>query len=237
MSIRKLILFFGCCLVLFGCKDQMICAAFQSTYILDQQKQAAFFSMFEQDSTPRYYKGVPNSRNGIGQSYPDWIIKNRWKRIKMENVYRDTTLTDSAAYNSLIVQQVDFGTDSLSSDSTRMAMNNPQDTTGQEKDPFETTGRFHYNADMVNYMVLVGNDVMKAQAKRREDRLNGGAQDSTATASAADTTTNQKKSLFGRVFNKSKNEGKEKKVVKGSVDVKNPPAQKSDSTQEGSGGF
>lgn len=215
----------------------MICAAFQSTYILDRQKQDAFFSMFEQDSTPRYYSGVPNSRNGIGQSYPDWMIKNSWKRIKMENVYRDTTMTDSAAYNSLIVQNVDFGNDSLARDSMQLAMNEPQDTTGQEQDPFETTGRFHYNADMVNYMVLVGNDVLKAQAKRREDRLNGAnqQQDSTAT-NATNVQEGQKSSFFGRVFNRDKGE-KKPKAFNGKVEQKSPPTQKSDSTQEGGSGF
>ena len=57
---RSIILFFGLCLALGSCTQRMICPAYQSAFIYDQDELRKKFSYFQEDSTPKVYTASKN---------------------------------------------------------------------------------------------------------------------------------------------------------------------------------
>jgi hypothetical protein len=57
---RATILVFGLCLVLGSCTQRMICPAYQSAFIHDQDELRKKFSYFQADSTPKIYTASKN---------------------------------------------------------------------------------------------------------------------------------------------------------------------------------
>lgn len=53
----------------FSCKDKVICPAFQSTYILNDSLRRAKFSLFGEDSLPKYQIASRRNRYGISEKY------------------------------------------------------------------------------------------------------------------------------------------------------------------------
>jgi hypothetical protein len=53
----------------FSCKDKVICPAFQSTYILNDSIRRAKFSMFGEDSLPKFQVASRRNKYGISEKY------------------------------------------------------------------------------------------------------------------------------------------------------------------------
>ncbi len=56
---RAFIVVVGFCLLLVSCTQQMVCPAYQSAYIYDQDALRKKFSYFNEDSTPKIYASAP----------------------------------------------------------------------------------------------------------------------------------------------------------------------------------
>ncbi len=52
-------------LILQSCQERMICPAYQSTFILDDEVRYQLFTRFEKDSIPKEYAGVKKSSYGL----------------------------------------------------------------------------------------------------------------------------------------------------------------------------
>lgn len=48
-----------------SCQERMICPAYQSTFILDDEARYKLFTKFEEDSLPKEYAGVRKSQFGL----------------------------------------------------------------------------------------------------------------------------------------------------------------------------
>ena len=48
-----------------SCQEKMICPAYQSTFILDEEVRYQLFTRFEKDSMPKEYAGVNKSTYGL----------------------------------------------------------------------------------------------------------------------------------------------------------------------------
>ena len=57
---RAITVFFGSCLLLGACTQRMICPAYQSAFIYDQNELRKKFSYFQEDSTPKVYTASKN---------------------------------------------------------------------------------------------------------------------------------------------------------------------------------
>lgn len=161
-------------MIISSCQEKMICAAYQSAFILDAEKQAAYFSPFENDSLPRYFvarnkEGV----NGVGHRHPYKQQAKEIRMVIMQHTYRDTRLDSAASYkytvDSAALAEIDYSLiddRAIPADSLAGAEVPAYDL--DEEDEWSNTARFNYNVDMVKYMELVGNDVMLWQYERRE---------------------------------------------------------------------
>lgn len=58
-------IWFVLCVVFCACKDNVICPAFQSTYILNDSIRMAKYSLFLNDSTPKYASASRKNKYGI----------------------------------------------------------------------------------------------------------------------------------------------------------------------------
>ena len=58
---------FVLCLVFYACKDNVVCPAFQSTYILDDSIRLAKYSYFANDSTPKFASASRRTKYGVNK--------------------------------------------------------------------------------------------------------------------------------------------------------------------------
>ncbi len=149
----------------------MVCPAFQSTYILDDQKQVNRFSFFEDDSLILEASNTKGKlkKNIYGlreRDYSYWSAE-RLLMIDQKDVYSDEV---DSLLNSSAVPPEEMAESGVSLDSSQMAMDTIQ-LEVRDEDPFANTKRFNYNVDFVNYMLLVGNDILKAQAQARDSAI------------------------------------------------------------------
>lgn len=70
---------------LLSCKSNVICPAFQSTYILDDSLRLLAFSPFGADSMPKYGSWVKKNKNGIIAPEPYWRKNYEMRIVRMEN--------------------------------------------------------------------------------------------------------------------------------------------------------
>ncbi|WNB17258.1 hypothetical protein [Marivirga arenosa] len=199
-------IFFILVFVFTACKDKMVCAAFQSSYILDEEEQRKRFSLFQGDSlvltastSTGHYK---TNIYGISEKKYGYWKEQGLLQVDQKNVYSeevDSLLNVSE--NGL--PEIAEGGDAPEKTPFTPELDSAQ--LAQGADPWDNTKRFHYNVDFVNYMLLVGNDILiqqsaerdSAQAKQ-EKRLEGGK----GNQQASDSTSNDKKKIFGNLFNK-----------------------------------
>lgn len=110
LNFLLIILFAG----LLACKSNLICPAFQSTYILDDSLRLMAFSPFGPDSMPKYGPWVRKNKNGVivRETY---IRKNyEFRTVKMENQYVPLA-ADSISFDDNLYQ------DELAADSVLAA--------------------------------------------------------------------------------------------------------------------
>lgn len=186
-------------LVFTACKDKMVCAAFQSSYILDEKEQKKRFSLFEGDSlvltasasTSNYKTNI----YGISEKKYGYWKEQGLLKVKQEEIYSEEVDSLLDVRKNGIPEMAEGGEVQVKSpftpelDSVQVA---------QGEDAWDNTKRFKYNVDFVNYMLLVGNDILKqqaadrdsAQAKAERNKLN----------QVSDSTVNEKKGFMKRIF-------------------------------------
>ncbi|WKK74845.2 hypothetical protein QYS49_24715 [Marivirga salinae] len=186
-------------LVFAACKDKMVCAAFQSSYILDEEQQKKRFSLFEGDSlvltasasTSNYKTNIYGiSERKYGYWKEQGLLKVDQKEVYSEEVdslldVRKNGIPEMAEGGE--VQEKSPFTPEL--DSAQLA---------QGEDAWDNTKRFNYNVDFVNYMLLVGNDVLKQQAADRDSAA--AKAERNALKQESDSTATEKKGFMKRIF-------------------------------------
>jgi hypothetical protein len=187
-------------LVFVSCKDKMVCAAFQSTYILDPQKQNERFSYFKNDSLLLTAETHTHKKDIYGLSVRKYGFWKQQELLMVDqiDVYSDEIDSLLALRSQKPSERAEFDIDSISSpqlDSLQLA---------EGEDAWDNTKRFNYNVDMVKYMELVGNDILRAQAAQRDSSE---AKKNREVPVSIDSTQNDGgfiKSIFGGQKNKEK---------------------------------
>lgn len=186
-------------LVFTACKDKMVCAAFQSSYILDQEEQKKRFSLFEGDSlvltastsTSNYKTNI----YGISEKKYGYWKQQGLLKVKQKEVYSDEVDSLLDVQKNGVPEMAEGGDVQEKSpftpelDSAQLA---------QGEDAWDNTKRFNYNVDFVNYMLLVGNDILKQQAADRDSAAAKAERNNVEQAN--DSTANEKKGFMKRIF-------------------------------------
>lgn len=92
------------CVVLAGmllqsCQERMICPAYQSTFIMDEEVRYQLFSRFEHDSIPKPYAGVNKTTYGLIKPLAKKKRERQMAIVAMRNVLppkKEDSLTTSA---------------------------------------------------------------------------------------------------------------------------------------------
>ncbi len=152
------------CIVLAGCKADMICPAYQSYFLIDETAQRDQFGYFAQDSLPR--KDVFHStldKNGLVAKTSllayvdqDWVRSREIRTVTMEVIY--PVVSDSLLFagDAMMYAETDV-VDSIALDSARMAAQT-----------------FRYGADQKYYNwyfrdKLVWKDELEGKKSKEED--------------------------------------------------------------------
>ncbi|MFQ3214063.1 MAG: hypothetical protein ACI9XJ_002562 [Marivirga sp.] len=195
---RSLLTIFSILLFLLNssCKDKLVCAAYQSTYLLDEERQSNKFSFFDGDSLVLEASNIGLKKNIYGIRERDFGFwqKQRLLVVDQKDVYSKEV---DSLLNSKEVAPAEMAESGVYLDS---AMFNQDTVIALEvkEDQWSNTKRFHYNVDFVNYMLLVGNDVLKGQSAARDSAAaNNGKEKIEATDSTANQSGGFMKRLFG----------------------------------------
>lgn len=86
-------------MLLQSCQERMICPAYQSTFIFDEETRYQLFTRFEKDSIPKDYKGVNKTTYGLIKPQSRKKRERELATVAMRNVMpvkKDDSLTTSA---------------------------------------------------------------------------------------------------------------------------------------------
>jgi len=159
-------------LVLLGlssCSDK-ICPAFQSYYVLDNNKRDEIFSLVSNDSLPQEFKNympeiddVKKTRYGLIKQAP--VLAYIMKENEMMTIEMEKIMPTSADLDTLGSADQQFGEGEIPTDSTEMEIQKlgPGQVGLQNKDAA-------YNEDQAAYEELYG-DQLEAVTKAREDAI------------------------------------------------------------------
>ncbi|WP_296618274.1 hypothetical protein [Marivirga sp.] len=192
-------LYFIIMLVFTACKDKMVCAAFQSSYILDEEEQKKRFSLFEGDSlvlsasaSTSHYK---TNIYGISEKKYGYWKEQGLLKVKQKDVYSEEVDSLLNVRKKGAPEMAEGGDVKLKSPFTP-EMDSAQIAKGE--DAWDNTKRFNYNVDFVNYMLLVGNDILKQQAADRDSAQ--AKMKKKEVEQPTDSTSNEKKGFMDRIF-------------------------------------
>lgn len=194
-------------LVFTACKDKMVCAAFQSSYILDEEEQKKRFSLFEGDSlvltasasTSNYKTNI----YGISERKYGYWKEQGLLKVKQKDKFSEEVDSLLDVQKNGIPEVAEGGEQQEKSPFTP-ELDSAQVAEGQ--DAWDNTKRFNYNVDFVNYMLLVGNDVLKQQAADRDSAK--AKAERKEVEQVSDSTSNEEKGFMKRIFGpKDKTEG------------------------------
>lgn len=194
---------FVLCLVIYSCKDNVVCPAFQSTYILDDSMRLAKYSYFANDSTPKF--AMAGRRNKYGVNKHTSLFRKNYelmtapKKNVLAPIPVDTT-------SETIIDEGDFiaedfvDTDTLGVDSLSTA---PLLAQVEEEEPEGPRYKYRYapdngyNQEQAYYNkyygeLFIDNRPPPSQEKLEEEQLQ-----------ESDTTQAKKKGL-GSFFKKKK---------------------------------
>lgn len=193
-------------LILFvSCKDKMVCAAYQSTYLLDDKRQADKFSFFNGDSLILEASNTGLKKNIYGireRDYGFWQ-RQRLLVVDQKDVYSEEVDSLLNSKNIVPEEMAESGVDSVISLTDTVALD-------VQEDAWANTKRFHYNVDFVNYMLLVGNDVLKGQSAARDSAA---ANEGKESSQVSDSTTNESKGFLKKIFKGGKSSKKKKEQI------------------------
>ena len=186
-------------LVFTACKDKMVCAAFQSSYILDEEEQRKRFSLFEGDSLVLTASAATSNYKtniyGISEKKYGYWKEQALLKVKQKEIYSEEVDSLLDVQKNGVPEMAEGGEVQEKSpftpelDSAQLA---------QGEDAWDNTKRFNYNVDFVNYMLLVGNDILKQQAAARDSAEAKAARNNIEQAS--DSTANEKRGFMKRIF-------------------------------------
>jgi len=192
-------LYFILLLVLTGCKDKMVCAAFQSSYILDEEEQKKRFSLFQGDSLVLTASAATSNYKtniyGISEKKYGYWKEQALLKIKQKEIYSEEVDSLLDVQKNGVPEMAEGG-EVKEKDPFTPQLDSAQ--LAQGEDAWDNTERFHYNVDFVNYMLLVGNDVLKQQAAERDSAL--AKEKKAGVQQESDSTANEKKGFMKRLF-------------------------------------
>lgn len=189
--------------LLIGCKADMICPAYQSYFLLDEETQKSQFTYFALDSLPRrdIFNSTKDQHGLVAKSSllsyvsTDWVREREIRTINMEVVYPQASDSILFAGDAMMYAETDV-IDSVALDSARFAAQT-----------------FKYGADQKYYNWYFKDKlVWKDELNKKEEPAN------LSTPKPVDedplTVTEEKKGLKGLFKKKEKipKEPKEKKV-------------------------
>lgn len=193
---------FVLCLVFYACKDNVVCPAFQSTYILDDSMRLAKYSYFANDSTPKFASASRRSKYGVNKQTSlfrkNYELMTAPKKNVLAPVPEDTS--------ELIIDQGEFlvedfvDTDTLGTDSLSTA---PLFAQVKEEEPQGPRYKYRYeetaahNQEQVYYNKYYGELFIDNRPPPSEEKL------SEEELQESDTTQVKKKGLGG-LFKKNK---------------------------------
>lgn len=194
---------FVLCLVFYACKDNVVCPAFQSTYILDDSIRLARYSYFTNDSTPKLAYIPKRNKYGITKNVSlfrkNYDLMTAPKKNVLAPVPEDTT--------ELIIDQGEFlaedfvDTDTLGTDSLSVAPLLAK--AEEEKEPEGPRYKYRYertaqhNQEQVYYNKYYGELFIDNRPPPSAEKLE--------EEQASDSTQVKKKGLGG-LFKKNKDE-------------------------------
>ena len=217
MIIKRAISILFILFLLVSCKDKMVCAAYQSSYLLDDEKQARFFSFFENDSLVFTASNDRLKKNIYGLRERDYGYWSHHRMLKVDQVevYSDEVDSLMSLEKRDTAMYAESGIEVITPEE-----GDTLELSVKEGDAWSNTKRFHYNVDFVNYMLLVGNDILLAQAAERDSTL---AKEKNPEA-LNDTTSNKKGGFFKKLFKGKKDKKKKEKGDSNSAVEETDPA-------------
>lgn len=120
----------------------MICPAFQSSFIYDDVKRDALFAYFGEDSLPSLHGFTNKNKYGIIEESSKRKKRDGMRVVRMERIYPQEDVNDS-----------------ISNDSSAMALNTPQEGGVGDLDSLVNAPpekKYHYNVEQANYNRLFG---------------------------------------------------------------------------------
>lgn len=93
------ILVFLAVMLLQSCQERMICPAYQSTFIMDEEVRYQLFSRFEHDSVPKTFNGVRKNTYGLIEPMAKKKRERQMATVAMRNILppkKQDSLTTSA---------------------------------------------------------------------------------------------------------------------------------------------
>lgn len=121
----------------------MICPAFQSAFIYNDNKREKLFAYFGEDSLPLLNGQTNKNKFGIIEDITKRKRKDDFRTVKMERIYPEKELED---------------------DSLSLALNTPQEGEGGNVDSLINAPQekeYHYNVEQANYNRLFGKYIYK----------------------------------------------------------------------------
>jgi hypothetical protein len=195
-----------------SCADKTICPAFQSYYVLDEDKKKEMFAYFGEDSIPKVQDAhVRKGHHGIIEqaSYfgilPGKLPKNDYKErtarmnsLRMEVIYpsdeEDEELDLSAELpESQATNEYESGLNLELPEYTDLT-----DTTQQEGTQSDSI-RYHYNVDQMTYMKMFGDDLIMGK-EALKDSIASNEKKNSKNKSGGDQAAPKKKGFFKKIF-------------------------------------
>ncbi len=203
---KQIILILMSSILLFAsCKDKMVCAAFQSTYILDPQKQNERFSYFKNDSLILTADTHTHKKDIYGLSVRKYGF---WKQQEILMIDQKDVYSDEIDSLLALRSQKPSELPEVDVDSLKRALSDSLQVAGDAQDAWDNTKRFNYNVDMVKYMELVGNDVLRAKSAQRDSAE---VRKNREVPVSVDSTQNDEGGFLKSIFGGQKNNDKKGK--------------------------
>lgn len=129
----------------------MICPAFQSAFIYNDNEREKLFAYFGEDSLPLLHGQTNKSKFGIIEDMTRRKRKDNFRTVKMERIYPEKELED---------------------DSLLLALNSPLEGEGGNIDSLINAPQekvYHYNVEQANYNRLFGKYIYKPPPPEADD--------------------------------------------------------------------
>ncbi|MCV9388971.1 hypothetical protein [Reichenbachiella ulvae] len=188
-----------CCVLFCACKDNVVCPAFQSTYILDDSLRMARYSLFLNDTTPKMPVASRRSKYGINKKSSlfkkNYDLMTAPKKNQIRWLEEDSLEMDQGEFiASDFVDQDTLGVDSVSTAPILAAVEDEEEAVRYK---WKYSLDNNYNQEQVYYNKYYGElfidtrPTQKELAAQQLDHLDEIASDSTIQET-------EKKGLFGR---------------------------------------